>query len=103
MSPPSFLLFSPLLADSGPSCRPIASLESLYGRQQFKPFLDAGAVDVAIVDILWNGCWESLKIAAMCDAYEVRSSHSISTHSHHLSVISIPSSSLQLRVWRLSR
>ena len=63
--------------------RPIASLESLYGRQQFKPFLDAGAVDVAIVDILWNGCWESLKIAAMCDAYEVRSSHSNARQAIH--------------------
>ena len=50
---------------------PIASLESLYGRRQFKPFLEAQAVDVAIIDVAWNGILESYKIAAMCDAYDV--------------------------------
>ena len=44
----------------------IASLESLYGRKAFYPFLEAGAVDVAIIDATWNGVWESAKIAAMC-------------------------------------
>ena len=34
---------------------PVASLESLFGRAQFKPYLDAGAVDIAIIDVLWNG------------------------------------------------
>ncbi len=50
---------------------PIASCESLFGRRQFRPFFDAGAVDVAIVDVPWNGLLESVKIAAMADAYEV--------------------------------
>ena len=50
---------------------PVASCESLYGRRQFRPFLEAGAVDVAIVDVVWNGLAESLKIAAMADAFEV--------------------------------
>jgi len=50
---------------------PIASCESLFGRRQYRPFLEAGAVDVAIVDVPWNGFAESLKIAAMADAYEV--------------------------------
>ncbi len=50
---------------------PIASCESLFGRRQYRPFLEAGAVDVAIVDVPWNGLGESLKIAAMADAYEV--------------------------------
>ena len=35
------------------------------------PRVEAGAVDVAIVDVPWNGLAESLKIAAMADAYEV--------------------------------
>jgi galactonate dehydratase len=50
---------------------PIASLESLYGRRQFRPFLENQSVDVAIIDVAWNGILESYKVAAMCDAYEV--------------------------------
>lgn len=50
---------------------PIASCECLFGRREFRPFLEQGAVDVAIVDVPWNGLAESLKIAAMADAYEV--------------------------------
>jgi galactonate dehydratase len=50
---------------------PIASLESLYGRRQFRPYLEHQSVDVAIIDVAWNGILESHKIASMCDAYEV--------------------------------
>jgi L-alanine-DL-glutamate epimerase-like enolase superfamily enzyme len=50
---------------------PIASLESVMHRRGFRPFLDAYAVDFGIVDVIWNGFLESLKIAAMADAYEV--------------------------------
>jgi L-alanine-DL-glutamate epimerase-like enolase superfamily enzyme len=50
---------------------PVASLESLYGRRQFRPYLEHQSVDVAIIDVAWNGILESYKIAAMCDAYEV--------------------------------
>ncbi len=50
---------------------PIASLESLYGRRQYRPFFERQSVDVAIVDIAWNGILESLKIASMADAFEV--------------------------------
>ena len=50
---------------------PIASCESLFGRRQFRPFLDARAVDVAIVDVPWNGILEGIKIAAMAECYEV--------------------------------
>jgi galactonate dehydratase len=49
----------------------IASCESLYGRRQFRPYLEQQAVDVAIIDVAWNGILESAKIAAMADAYEV--------------------------------
>lgn len=58
---------------------PIASLESCYGRAQFKPYLDAQAVDYAIVDVLWNGAWESVKIAAMAETYFVN----CATHNYH--------------------
>ena len=50
---------------------PIASLESVMGRRALLPFLEADAVDVAIVDPLWNGVDESCKMAALCDVFEV--------------------------------
>lgn len=50
---------------------PIASCETLHGRRDFRPYLEAYATDVAIVDVVWNGLGESVKIAAMCDAWEV--------------------------------
>jgi L-alanine-DL-glutamate epimerase-like enolase superfamily enzyme len=50
---------------------PIASGETLCERRDFKPFLEQYAMDVAIVDVIWNGYLESLKIAAMADVYEV--------------------------------
>jgi galactonate dehydratase len=50
---------------------PIASLESLHGRRAYRPFLERQAVDVAIVDVPWNGFLESVKIAALAEAHEV--------------------------------
>jgi len=50
---------------------PIASCESLFGLRGFKPFLDNYSMDVAIVDVPWNGIFTSFKIAAMCEAYEI--------------------------------
>ena len=45
----------------------------------YLPFLEAGAVDVAIVDCLWNGVGESVKIAALCDLFEVN----CAAHNYH--------------------
>ena len=50
---------------------PIASSESVSGRRGYRPFLDAYASDVVIIDVIWNGFLESIKIAAMAEAYEV--------------------------------
>ena len=50
---------------------PIASCESLFGRRQFRPYFEVHAMDVAIVDVPWNGFIESLKIAAMAETYEM--------------------------------
>jgi galactonate dehydratase len=50
---------------------PIASCETLHGRREFKPFFDIYSTDVAIIDVIWNGLNESLKIAAMADVYEI--------------------------------
>jgi L-alanine-DL-glutamate epimerase-like enolase superfamily enzyme len=51
---------------------PIATGETLTGRRAFQPLLDAGALDVAIVDAGWTGgITEARKIAALADAYDV--------------------------------
>lgn len=50
---------------------PIASLEMQLGRRNVRPFLDAYAVDVAIIDGQWNGLHETMKMAHMIDAYDV--------------------------------
>jgi galactonate dehydratase len=50
---------------------PVASGECLFGRREYRPFFEEGALDVAIIDVPWNGIGEALKIAAMADAYEV--------------------------------
>ena len=49
----------------------IASCESLFGRRQYRPFFEQQAVDVAIIDVPWNGILEAVKIAAMAEAYEI--------------------------------
>lgn len=53
------------------SHHPIASCETLVGPAAFVPFFAEQAMDVAIVDLLWNGAWQSMKIAAMADAHDV--------------------------------
>lgn len=50
---------------------PVASCETLHGRREFRPFLEQYAMDVGIVDVIWNGLGESMKIASFCDVYEV--------------------------------
>jgi galactonate dehydratase len=50
---------------------PVASCECLFGRQDYRPYFEAQAMDVAIIDAPWNGVAESVKIAHMADTYEV--------------------------------
>ena len=50
---------------------PISSCETLVGLRSFLPYFEREAVDVAIVDAVWNGVWQGLKIAASAEAYEV--------------------------------
>ena len=52
------------------SSEAIASCESLYGHREFRRYFETQAMDVAIIDVPWNGAWQSYKIAAMADAYE---------------------------------
>jgi galactonate dehydratase len=50
---------------------PLASCESLFGRRQYRPFFENRAIDVAIIDVPWNGLAEAVKIASMADTYEI--------------------------------
>ena len=50
---------------------PIASLETIYRVKGYHPYFEQGAADVAVVDVVWNGLAESVRIAAMAEAYEV--------------------------------
>ena len=50
---------------------PIASCESLFGLRGYRPFFEHQAMDVAIVDVPWNGIWQSMKIAALAESFEV--------------------------------
>ena len=53
------------------SPHPISSCETLLGLREFLPYFRAQAMDVAIIDVVWNGAWQSMKIAAAADAHEV--------------------------------
>ena len=53
------------------SPHPISSCETLIGLQQFLPYFENRAIDVAIIDTPWNGVWQSLKIAAAAEAYDI--------------------------------
>jgi len=57
---------------------PIASCEALYGRGQLRPFLEAGAADVVVIDVAWNGYLEAVKMAALAEAHEVN----VATHNY---------------------
>jgi galactonate dehydratase len=50
---------------------PICSGENLYTSRGFRPFLEAGALDVASVDVIWNGFHQAKKIADLAETFEV--------------------------------
>jgi L-alanine-DL-glutamate epimerase-like enolase superfamily enzyme len=39
--------------------------------REFLPYFREQAMDVAIIDAVWNGVWQAMKIAAAADAFEV--------------------------------
>lgn len=53
------------------SPHPISSCETLLGLREFLPYFAEQAMDVAIIDAVWNGVWQSMKIAAAAEAHEV--------------------------------
>lgn len=59
----------------------IASLESLYGRRQFKPYFDAKSVDVCIIDVPWNGIAEAIRVANLAEIHEINvAAHNFNGH-----------------------
>jgi galactonate dehydratase len=50
---------------------PICSGENLYTNRGFRPFLEAGGMDVASVDVIWNGFHQAKKIADLAETFEV--------------------------------
>jgi L-alanine-DL-glutamate epimerase-like enolase superfamily enzyme len=61
-----------VLAEVRASARlPIASLETIYRTKGYLPYFEAGSADVAVIDVVWNGLAESVRIANLADAYEV--------------------------------
>ena len=85
-------LYDPLalreLKDGSPV--PICSGENLYGLRGYRPFFEARAMDVVMVDVPWNGFAQSRKIAELAETYELNVaphnyySHLSTLHSAHL-------------------
>ncbi|WP_105030404.1 mandelate racemase/muconate lactonizing enzyme family protein [Arthrobacter ruber] len=50
---------------------PIASCETLFGVREFLPYLINQSIDVGIVDVIWNGAWQAMKIANTAEAFDV--------------------------------
>ena len=50
---------------------PICSGENLYTNREFRPFLEETAMDVASVDVIWNGFHQAKKIADLAETFEV--------------------------------
>ena len=50
---------------------PIASCETLLSGGQYQRYLQAQSIDIAIIDAIWNGVWQSMKIAAIANTYDV--------------------------------
>jgi L-alanine-DL-glutamate epimerase-like enolase superfamily enzyme len=53
------------------SPHPVSSGETLFGLRDFIPYFRAQAMDVAIIDAIWNGVWQAMKIAVCAEAHEV--------------------------------
>jgi len=71
----------------------IASCESLVTTRQYRPFLELQAMDVAIIDVPWNGWSQAVTIGRMAESYEIAIaphnyySHLADLHSAHLCAV----------------
>jgi galactonate dehydratase len=53
------------------SATPVCSGENLYTSRGFRPYFEAGSMDVASVDVIWNGFHQAKKIADLAETFEV--------------------------------
>ncbi len=51
---------------------PICSCESLYTTREFRPFMEAHAMDVCMIDVPWNGITQGKKMADLAEIYEIQ-------------------------------
>jgi L-alanine-DL-glutamate epimerase-like enolase superfamily enzyme len=71
----------------------LASCESLVTTRQYRRFLELHAMDVAIIDVPWNGFSQAVQIGRMAEAYEINIaphnyySHLADLHSIHLCAV----------------
>jgi L-alanine-DL-glutamate epimerase-like enolase superfamily enzyme len=69
---------------------PICSGENLYGLRGYRPFFEARAMDVVMIDVPWNGFAQSHRVAQLAESYELNVaphnyySHLSTLHSAHL-------------------
>ncbi|MEM2890804.1 MAG: enolase C-terminal domain-like protein [Candidatus Hadarchaeum sp.] len=63
----------------------ICSGENLYTLRGYRPFFDKHAMDIAMIDVPWNGFTQSKKIADLAETYEIN----IAPHNYysHLSTL----------------
>jgi galactonate dehydratase len=59
--------------------RAVATGENLYTTRQFKPFFEQHAMDIAVVDVIWNGFAQSKKIADLAEIHEM----SVAPHNYY--------------------
>jgi len=57
----------------------VCSGENLYGTRGFRPYFEEHSMDVASVDVIWNGLVQSKKIADMAELYEIN----VTTHNYY--------------------
>ncbi len=50
---------------------PVCSCENLYGTRQYRPYFEKHAMDIASIDIIWNGFMGSRKISDLAELYEM--------------------------------
>jgi len=68
----------------------ICSGENLYGLRDYRPYFEARAMDVVMIDVPWNGFAPSKKVADLAESYELNIaphnyySHLSTLHSAHL-------------------
>lgn len=57
---------------------PIASCENIYGPGGYLPYFEKHAMDIAVIDIIWNGFIRSKQIADLADVHEMN----VAPHNH---------------------